>query len=288
MLRRASGEPRFLIPISLFGTSLGCTTWRRSARNPGVGLVHQRRTSVRNVVIAHPGSVFDRRESEVRSYSRSISRPVRHRPRQRPARRRRPRVHRLPGRRRRRSTTGTTTPTCETRSWLPRAATGSSTAWTCPPRPSARSWRLREHVILASAAASTYRVQFTGPTGANAVEAALKLARKATGRTNVIAFTNAFHGVSLGALAATGNSTTGWARSVPLARRDPAALRRLPRRRARQRRPARAHADRPLQRRRRAGRDPAGDGAGRGRPERGLGRLAAAHRTRCAARAASC
>jgi len=51
-----------------------------------------------------------------------------------------------------------------------------------------------------------YRVQFTGPTGANAVEAALKLARKITGRTNVIAFTNGFHGVTLGALAATGNS----------------------------------------------------------------------------------
>ena len=51
-----------------------------------------------------------------------------------------------------------------------------------------------------------YVVQFTGPTGTNAVEAALKLARNVTGRENVIAFTNGFHGVSLGALAATGNS----------------------------------------------------------------------------------
>lgn len=50
-----------------------------------------------------------------------------------------------------------------------------------------------------------HRVQFTGPTGANAVEAALKLARKVTGRTNVIAFSNGYHGVTLGALAATGN-----------------------------------------------------------------------------------
>ncbi|MDI3331847.1 MAG: diaminobutyrate--2-oxoglutarate transaminase [Micrococcus sp.] len=50
-----------------------------------------------------------------------------------------------------------------------------------------------------------YRVMFTGPTGTNAVEAALKLARKVTGRSNVIAFTNAFHGGSAGALAATGN-----------------------------------------------------------------------------------
>lgn len=51
-----------------------------------------------------------------------------------------------------------------------------------------------------------YKLQFTGPTGANAVEAALKIARQATGRTNVVAFTHAFHGVSLGALAVTANA----------------------------------------------------------------------------------
>lgn len=51
-----------------------------------------------------------------------------------------------------------------------------------------------------------YRVQFTGPTGTNAVEAAMKLARNVTGRETIISFTNGFHGVSLGALAATGNS----------------------------------------------------------------------------------
>ena len=50
-----------------------------------------------------------------------------------------------------------------------------------------------------------HRVMFTGPTGANAVEAAMKIARKSTGRTNVIAFTKGFHGVTMGALAATGN-----------------------------------------------------------------------------------
>ncbi|NMH93086.1 diaminobutyrate--2-oxoglutarate transaminase [Pseudonocardia bannensis] len=59
-------------------------------------------------------------------------------------------------------------------------------------------------------------VQFTGPTGANAVEAALKLARKVTGRTNVIAFTNGFHGVSLGALAATANSSKRMGPEIPL------------------------------------------------------------------------
>lgn len=51
-----------------------------------------------------------------------------------------------------------------------------------------------------------HKVMFTGPTGANCVEAALKLARKVTGRHNVVSFTNGFHGCTLGALAATGNS----------------------------------------------------------------------------------
>ena len=51
-----------------------------------------------------------------------------------------------------------------------------------------------------------YRVMMPGPTGTNAVEAALKLARKVTGRKNVIAFTNGFHGMTLGALACTCNA----------------------------------------------------------------------------------
>jgi diaminobutyrate-2-oxoglutarate transaminase len=50
-----------------------------------------------------------------------------------------------------------------------------------------------------------YRVQFPGPTGTNAVEAALKLARKVTGRNTIVSFTNAFHGMTLGSLAVTGN-----------------------------------------------------------------------------------
>ncbi|HAH49049.1 MAG TPA: diaminobutyrate--2-oxoglutarate transaminase [Planctomycetaceae bacterium] len=61
-----------------------------------------------------------------------------------------------------------------------------------------------------------YKVQFTGPTGTNAVEAALKLARKVTGRTNIVSFTNGFHGVSLGAVAATGNSHFRDAAGTPL------------------------------------------------------------------------
>ena len=51
----------------------------------------------------------------------------------------------------------------------------------------------------------SYKFQFPGPTGTNAVEAALKLARKVTGRDQVVSFTNAFHGMTLGSLAVTGN-----------------------------------------------------------------------------------
>ncbi|WP_439559940.1 diaminobutyrate--2-oxoglutarate transaminase [Roseinatronobacter sp.] len=51
-----------------------------------------------------------------------------------------------------------------------------------------------------------YKFMFTGPTGTNAVEAAMKLARKTTGRETIIAFTNGFHGMTMGALAATGNA----------------------------------------------------------------------------------
>lgn len=61
-----------------------------------------------------------------------------------------------------------------------------------------------------------YKVQFTGPTGTNAVEAAFKLARKITGRTNIISFTNGFHGVSLGSVAATANSHFRDAAGLPL------------------------------------------------------------------------
>ncbi|MFT5429399.1 MAG: diaminobutyrate-2-oxoglutarate transaminase [Myxococcota bacterium] len=61
-----------------------------------------------------------------------------------------------------------------------------------------------------------YKVMFPGPTGTNAVEAALKLARKVTGRTDVIAFTNAFHGMTLGSLALTGNASKRGGAGLPL------------------------------------------------------------------------
>lgn len=62
-----------------------------------------------------------------------------------------------------------------------------------------------------------YKIQFPGPTGTNAVEAALKLARKVTGRHNVISFTNGFHGMTLGSLSVTGNSGKRAGAGVPLA-----------------------------------------------------------------------
>lgn len=61
-----------------------------------------------------------------------------------------------------------------------------------------------------------HRAMFTGPTGTNAVEAAIKLARKVTGREMVVAFTNGFHGMTLGALACTGNAAKRGGAGVPL------------------------------------------------------------------------
>jgi diaminobutyrate-2-oxoglutarate transaminase len=51
------------------------------------------------------------------------------------------------------------------------------------------------------------KVQFCGPTGADAVEAALKLLKTATGRRTVLSFHGAYHGMTAGALALTGNRT---------------------------------------------------------------------------------
>ncbi|MFI1164430.1 diaminobutyrate--2-oxoglutarate transaminase [Streptomyces sp. NPDC020801] len=61
-----------------------------------------------------------------------------------------------------------------------------------------------------------YKVVFPGPGGANAVEAALKLARRVTGRQSVVSFTNSFHGMTLGALAVSGNAAKRAAAGVAL------------------------------------------------------------------------
>lgn len=49
------------------------------------------------------------------------------------------------------------------------------------------------------------RIQFCGPTGADGIEAALKLARIATGRKPVMSFSGGYHGMTLGTLSLMGN-----------------------------------------------------------------------------------
>jgi diaminobutyrate-2-oxoglutarate transaminase len=61
-----------------------------------------------------------------------------------------------------------------------------------------------------------HRIQLPGPTGTNAVESALKIARKSKGREGIIAFTNAFHGMTLGSLSVTGNQFKRDGAGVPL------------------------------------------------------------------------
>ncbi|MGC5773685.1 diaminobutyrate--2-oxoglutarate transaminase [Paenibacillus pabuli] len=61
-----------------------------------------------------------------------------------------------------------------------------------------------------------YKLQFCGPTGTNAVEAALKLARKVKGRNGIFAFMGGFHGMSLGSLSVTSNNAMRESAGIPL------------------------------------------------------------------------
>jgi len=72
------------------------------------------------------------------------------------------------------------------------------------------------HDIILEPRGLDYKLLFPGPTGTNAVEAALKLARKATGRRTIVSFTNGFHGMTLGALSVTGNLFKRQGAGVPL------------------------------------------------------------------------
>ncbi|MDQ0300825.1 diaminobutyrate-2-oxoglutarate transaminase [Salibacterium salarium] len=72
------------------------------------------------------------------------------------------------------------------------------------------------HEIILEPRDLNYKVMFPGPTGTNSVESALKLARKVTGRTNVISFTNGFHGMTIGALSVTGNAFKRNGAGIPL------------------------------------------------------------------------
>jgi diaminobutyrate-2-oxoglutarate transaminase len=61
-----------------------------------------------------------------------------------------------------------------------------------------------DEVVLSSRKLD-YRIQFCGPTGTNAVEAALKLARKVKQRPGIFSFMGAYHGMTLGSLSISGN-----------------------------------------------------------------------------------
>lgn len=61
-----------------------------------------------------------------------------------------------------------------------------------------------------------YKIQFPGPTGTNAVEAALKLARKVKKRTNIFALMGAFHGMTMGSIAMTTDESARAGAGVPL------------------------------------------------------------------------
>ncbi len=61
-----------------------------------------------------------------------------------------------------------------------------------------------------------YKIQFPGPTGTNANEAALKLARKVKGRKNIFALMGAFHGMTLGSLSLTTDKASRRGAGVPL------------------------------------------------------------------------
>jgi diaminobutyrate-2-oxoglutarate transaminase len=66
-----------------------------------------------------------------------------------------------------------------------------------------------------------YKVQFPGPAGTLAVEAALKLARKFTGRTQVACFIHGFHGMTLASLAVTGSAFHRGGAGLPLTNATP-------------------------------------------------------------------
>lgn len=53
--------------------------------------------------------------------------------------------------------------------------------------------------------AQNARIQFCGPTGADATEAAVKLVKTATGRRSMLSFHGSYHGMTNGALSLTGN-----------------------------------------------------------------------------------
>ena len=120
-----------------------------------------------------------------------------------------------------------------------------------------------------------YKFQFPGPTGTNAVEAALKLARKYTGRSGMIHFTHSFHGMTLGSTSVTSNAAIRNSAGVGLSDTTTARVRRLLSRRARHDHGSGSAAVGFVLRRRQTGGGDRGNRAGRRRHLCGQLRLAA-------------
>jgi diaminobutyrate-2-oxoglutarate transaminase len=73
------------------------------------------------------------------------------------------------------------------------------------PTPIKAEFTNRQLGMLPEAMRDRMKLHFCGPTGANGVEAAIKLAKIHTGRPGIISFQGAFHGSTTGALALTGD-----------------------------------------------------------------------------------
>jgi diaminobutyrate-2-oxoglutarate transaminase len=79
-----------------------------------------------------------------------------------------------------------------------------------------RDFLLKFYNLILKPRKLNYKIQFPGPTGTNAIESALKLVRKITGRHSIIYFSNAFHGMTLGALSVTANKFKRNGAGIPL------------------------------------------------------------------------
>lgn len=79
-----------------------------------------------------------------------------------------------------------------------------------------RNFISQVHDVILKPRGLDYKMTFPAPTGTNAVETAMKIARRKTGRQNIIAFTNGFHGMTAGALAASATRKKRAGAGLPL------------------------------------------------------------------------
>ena len=71
------------------------------------------------------------------------------------------------------------------------------------PTPVREEFKRRQLAMLPEAMRGSMKMHFCGPTGADGVEAAVKLCKKATGRGTVVAFQGSYHGSTHGAMSLT-------------------------------------------------------------------------------------